>query len=90
MALAVAHHVAVSGIPLPAFLDWVVEIAPRGIVEFVPPDDPMLAGMIASRGLALRDYSREAFLARLGALARVERCETLTESGRLLAVYDRG
>ena len=29
----------------------------------MPPDDPMLAGMIRSRGLTLRDYDRETFLA---------------------------
>jgi ribosomal protein L11 methylase PrmA len=88
-ALALAHHVALSGIPLASFLDWVVEIAPRGIVEFVPPQDPMLAGMLESRRMTLNGYDREIFLERLGALARIEHCETVTGSGRLLAIYDR-
>ena len=90
LCLALLHHLVLSeGVPLAAALRSVVRLAPRGLIEFVPPDDPM-SRRIAGPAERLRHvYDRENFLAELSSLATVERQTELTSTGRLLVEYSR-
>lgn len=90
LALAVIHHLAIGrNIPLPEILDWLVGLAPRGVVEFVPKDDPMVQRMLLLREDIFDDYSYEIFRRLLSDRASIIGEETVSASGRVLVRYDR-
>jgi ribosomal protein L11 methylase PrmA len=90
LALAFVHHLAIGrNIPLDWVLQWLVDLAPRGLIEFVPKDDPTVRRMLALREDIFDDYSEAAFATSLGRLARIERVEAISQSGRKVYWYDR-
>jgi len=89
MALAIIHHLVFSAnVPLPKALAWITSLAPRGLIEFVPPDDVQVQSMLARRSAA-HPYDRDLFVTTLGEIATIERTKTLGASGRELFWYDR-
>jgi ribosomal protein L11 methylase PrmA len=90
LCLALLHHLVLArSLPLSQVLDWLISLAPKGVVEFVPRDDPMALQLIAFKPRVPPDYTRESFLAMLGSRAQVVREEVVTQSGRLLVAYTR-
>ena len=90
LALAFTHHLAIGrNVPLDDVLRWLVSLAPRGLVEFVPKDDPTVGLMLSSREDIFRDYNEENFSAALRRCARIDASETISASGRRLFAYDR-
>ena len=91
LALAVVHHLCVGrGLPLNDAVTWLIDMAPCGVIEFVPKGDPMIREMLALRDDIFSDYSDEAFDAALSSNARVVESETITKDGRRLVWFDRG
>ena len=89
LGLAVIHHLAIGrNIPLPDILDWVIGLAPRGVVEFVPKDDPMVQRMLLLREDIFDDYAYETFRSLLSDRASIIGEETVSSSGRVLVRYD--
>jgi ribosomal protein L11 methylase PrmA len=89
LALALVHHLAVAeNVPLPALVRWLVGVAPRGVVEFVGKEDPMVREMLAVRSDIFPDYRLETFLELLGSEARVVRHEPIAQRDRHLIEYD--
>ncbi len=90
LALAFTHHLAIGrNVPLDDVLVWLVSLAPAGLVEFVPKDDPTVRLMLTSREDIFHDYSEENFSAALGRCARIDAAETISASGRRLFSYVR-
>jgi ribosomal protein L11 methylase PrmA len=90
IAFAVLHHISVGrNVPLADAVACLVEAAPRGLIEFVPPGDPLLDKLLTLKSARPVDYSEEAFFRALGARSRIVRRKRLPDSGRILAVYDR-
>lgn len=90
IALALVHHIAIGrNVPLGDVVTWLVSLAPKGVIEFVPKDDPMVRELLKNREDIFNTYSKETFLNALGRVARVSDTETVTRSGRLLARFDR-
>jgi ribosomal protein L11 methylase PrmA len=90
IALAVLHHLCIGrNVPLPAAVDWLVGMAPTGVIEFVPKADPMVRVMLAQRRDVFDAYDAVAFEAALAARARIGARQTVTDGGRLLVAYDR-
>jgi ribosomal protein L11 methylase PrmA len=90
IAFAVLHHVSVGrNVPLADAVAGLVEAAPRGVIEFVPPGDPLLDRVLGLKSARPIDYSEQAFFRALGARSRIVRRTRLPDSGRMLAVYDR-
>jgi SAM-dependent methyltransferase len=88
IALAFVHHLAIGrNVPLESVLQWLVSLAPCGVVEFVAPDDPTVLRMLAFRGSAPREYSRAAFEQALWRVATISAREVVTEAGRTLYAY---
>ncbi len=78
-----------GGVPLPAALRAIVGLAPRGLIEFVPPDDPM-AKRIAGPAERLRHpYDLATFETELSRLADLGHRTYLTSTGRLIIEYSR-
>jgi len=72
LALAVIHHLCIGrNIPLRSAVHWLAGLAPRGIIEFVPKADAMVAQMLSARDDVFGDYDLEHFLAHLGEVATV-------------------
>jgi ribosomal protein L11 methylase PrmA len=90
LALAVIHHLVIThNIPLDQLLDWIVNLAPRGVIEFVPKSDPMVQSLLRHREDIFSDYTKESFLNRVDSKAVIVKTETVSSSGRLLAWYER-
>jgi ribosomal protein L11 methylase PrmA len=90
LALAVIHHLAIArNVPLAMAVDWLVGLAPAGIIEFPGKGDPMVQALLANRVDIFPDYGEEAFLAHVGARAAVTGQCRLGDNGRLLIRYDR-
>ena len=90
LALALVHHIAIThNVPLERVIDWLVKLAPAGVIEFVPKQDDMVKKLLSLRDDIFHDYSPELFIHHLRARARIARKETLPRSGRILVIYQR-
>jgi ribosomal protein L11 methylase PrmA len=90
LALAVLHHLALArNVPLAWALDWVVGLAPRGVVEFVPPDDPMAVQLLGRRSADALGYSEASFVHHLSQRAAIRESTALPGSGRRLYAFER-
>ena len=64
VALALVHHLAIgNNVPLEAIAEFFAALGPELIVEFVPKEDPMVAGMLAHRRDVFVDYTIDGFRA---------------------------
>jgi hypothetical protein len=90
MALALLHHLVFGhNVPLPQAVAWLVGLAPRGLIEFVPPEDVQVRRMLARRTGRVHRYDRDLFAESLSKLARVQRSKVLGASGREVFWYER-
>lgn len=90
LALAVLHHLAIGrNIPLPDAVDWLIDMAPQGVIEFVPKSDPMVQRLLALRADIFTDYDEPSFIAAVERRARIQATKALSEGGRLLLWYER-
>jgi ribosomal protein L11 methylase PrmA len=90
IALAFIHHIAIGrNIPLDMALDWLIAMAPVGVIEFPPKSDPMVQKLLSQREDIFPDYEEASFVSLIEQRARIVRSEHLSEGGRLLVCYDR-
>jgi hypothetical protein len=87
LALAVVHHLVIGrNIPLASFVDWLADLDARVVLEFVPPDDPMVVALTANKKPheIHRDYT-EAWLRRyLNGRFVIEQEQAVPAGGRRL------
>ena len=87
LCLALVHHLAISGnVSLAMIADWLADVAPAGIVEFVPKEDPMVQRLLATRKDVYPTYTQPEFEASLERRFRIEEWAPLPESPRCLYV----
>jgi hypothetical protein len=90
LALALVHHLVLGrNLPMGQVVEWLTTVAPRGIVEFVPKEDPMARQLLALKPDLAPEYTAEQFGNALSARARVSRREQVTTSGRILFAFER-
>jgi ribosomal protein L11 methylase PrmA len=90
LALALIHHLAIAhNIPLDQLLNWIIALAPEGVIEFVPKSDPMAQSLLRHRDDIFPDYTKEACLNYLDRKARIIDTEIVSSTGRLLVSYRR-
>lgn len=90
LALAVIHHLAIAkNVPLDMAVDWLMGLAPAGVIEFPSKADPMVQQLLKHRPDIFPDYTEEAFIAHVGARGSIVRQERLGETGRLIISYTR-
>ena len=91
IGLALIHHLAIArNLPLADVIGWLVDMAPQGIIEFVPKKDAMVQRLLQMREDLFADYDRATFEKYLGSRARILKSETVSASGRVLYWFDRG
>ncbi|MDH3503144.1 MAG: class I SAM-dependent methyltransferase [Nitrospirota bacterium] len=89
-ALALVHHLAIArNIPLVQVVNWLISLAPQGVIEFVPKNDPMVQELLSLRQDIFPDYTFENFIALLKEKAVVVKIETVSKSGRMLVWFTR-
>ena len=90
VALAFIHHIAIGrNVPLEMVVDWLIDMAPVGVIEFPPKSDPMVRCLLSQRDDIFPDYDEAHFRAAVERRARIVEAEHLSENGRLLVWYDR-
>ena len=90
VALAFIHHLAIArNVPLGATIDWIMNVAPVGVIECPPKSDPMVQQLLSRREDIFPDYTEAHFLAEVGKRGRVTASQHLTDGGRLMVAYDR-
>ncbi|EKD69787.1 MAG: hypothetical protein ACD_46C00726G0004 [uncultured bacterium] len=90
IALAFIHHLAIAkNVPLFQLVNWLVDIAPQGVIEFIPKEDPTIVKMLSLREDIFIDYHQNVFESLLIACARIVKKEIISKSGRILYWYDR-
>lgn len=90
LALAVTHHLAITrNIPLSSIIDCLLNLAPEGLIEFVPKHDPQLQRLLSLRKDIFEDYSEEIFLNAIQQKATIVKKEIVSDSERLMVWYKR-
>ena len=90
IALALIHHMSIGrNVPLAEAVAWLVGLAPRGVIEFVPRKDPMFQELLRFREDVFPNYTQENFLRELQTLASIKRSQTSSSTGRLLVEFSR-
>jgi SAM-dependent methyltransferase len=79
LALALVHHVAITGnVPVAEFLDWLRSLDCALVIEFPDRDDPMVQRLLSGKAEAANpDYDRATFERALGERFAIERTERL-------------
>ncbi len=88
LCLALVHHLAIGGgLPLPRFLDWLKGAGDRGVVEFVPKDDPQCRDLLRWRKDVFPGYTVDGFEAELARRFSVVERAVLPGTSRILYAY---
>lgn len=89
VALAFIHHIAIGrNVPLDMATDWLVSLAPTGVIEFPHKADPMVQTLLAQREDIFPDYEKDNFERLLGSRARIVKAVDVLPT-RTLYWYDR-
>jgi ribosomal protein L11 methylase PrmA len=89
LALAIVHHLALSGnVPLAQILDWITGLAPTGVIEFVPKGDSTVQIMLRHREDIFPSYTQTVFESLLQEKAPIMTREVLP-NGRVLYAFGR-
>ena len=90
LALAFEHHLAIGkNIPLPQVINWIVSLAPNGIIEFIDKNDPTIKTMLSMREDIFHNYSQKYFEDALLQQANIIETCNVTGDGRTLYWYKR-
>jgi len=90
IALAFIHHIAIGkNVPMDMAVDWIISLAPCGIIEFPPKSDPMVQRLLGNRDDIFPNYTEDNFIAAVAKRAKILDRNTISKSGRFLVTYDR-
>jgi ribosomal protein L11 methylase PrmA len=90
LALAVLHHLAIGrNVPLGEAVRWISSLAPTGIIEWVPKNDPQILRMLSLREDIFEQFTEAAFEQSLRVHAEIVNVQNVPGSGRRLYWYRR-
>ena len=89
LALAFEHHLAIKNIPLEDTINWLINLAPRGLIEFVPKNDETIQKMLKFKGDIFPDYNENNFRDFIEKKAKIISISQVTSSGRKIYEYRR-
>lgn len=88
ISLAFLHHICIGRqVPLAWAIDWLLRLAPCGVIEFVTEDDPMVKKMCALKTSVTTDYNATAFLDYMQSKTTIVHSERLASGTRILVHY---
>ena len=90
LSLAFEHHLAIAkNIPLDQVIEFLTNIAPRGLIEFVPKNDCTVKKMISLKGDIFKDYNEENFKNLLSKTSKIVSEKIVSSSGRKILNFQR-
>ena len=90
IALAFEHHLAIAkNIPLKDVVEWIVSLAPKGLIEFVPKNDDTIKKMLEFKGDIFPNYTEENFQKFLQNKSKIVSSTKISNSGRIIYEYER-
>lgn len=90
IALAFIHHLAIAkNIPLAELIDWLINIAPQGVIEFIPKDDSTIVKMLSLREDIFSEYHQDYFELLLLKKAKIIKQQCISAEGRTLYWYEK-
>lgn len=90
IALAFEHHLSIAkNIPLDKVVEWIMKLAPRGLIEFVPKNDETIKKMLEIKGDIFPNYSEETFKESISNKGKILSVSKISESGRVIYEYER-
>ncbi len=90
LALAVLHHLVIGrNVAMAQAVEWLLALAPSGVIEFVPKQDPMVQRMLAHREDIFPNYHIDAIRHELARRGRIVSEQTVSSSGRTLFEFQR-
>lgn len=88
IALALVHHLVIGHhLIFSEVVNWLLSLAPVGVIEFIPKTDPAIQRMLALRDDLFVEYSQASFVALLQEKAEIIQSEVISDSGRCLYWY---
>ena len=88
LALALIHHIAISGnVPLARATEWLTGLGKAGVIEFVPKSDPMVQRLLQLREDIFPDYEEAHFLEALKKHADITDVSHVPDSDRKLVRF---
>lgn len=89
LALALVHHLAIGNdVPLDQVMATLAGYGRQVIIEWVPPEDPKVRTLLATRPERAGGYLREAFDDAVAAVGRVVASEPVAGTGRVLLLVE--
>ncbi|WP_394727069.1 class I SAM-dependent methyltransferase [Altererythrobacter sp. GH1-8] len=90
VALAFIHHLAIAkNVPLDMAVDWLMAMAPQGVIEFPGKGDAMVQRLLSTREDIFPNYTLEAFRACVERRGRIVKEHRIASSERYLVQYER-
>ncbi len=90
LALAFLHHIIIGkNVPIEQAIEWLVTLAPSGVIEFVPKNDPMVKLLLANRVDIFPKYNIEFFRNELSRHVSIINELVISSSGRTLFEFKR-
>ena len=90
IALAFEHHLAIAkNIPLENLIDWFLDIAPKGLIEFVPKEDETIKIMLSFRKDIFEEYTEDNFKKILLKKAKIIKINNIENSLRKIYEYEK-
>lgn len=87
LALALVHHMAISGnVPLKNFIDMLSSLANGGVVEWVDKTDPMIQALLKNRRDVFDEYTWDNFKHLLGQSFNIEKVTKIGDGRRRLCL----
>jgi ribosomal protein L11 methylase PrmA len=90
LALALVHHLIIGrNIPLDQVVNWIVSLAPAGVIEWVEKTDPTVVKMLRLREDIFISYNRGEFERALSRVAQIRESTEVAQTGRMLYWFER-
>jgi len=90
IALAFEHHLCIGkNIPLNGVIKWLVSLAPKGLIEFVPKNDETIKKMLEFKGDIFPNYTETYFEKCLLNNAEIISKDVVSNSKRTIYEYKR-
>ncbi|MEO8062360.1 MAG: class I SAM-dependent methyltransferase [Pseudomonadota bacterium] len=90
LCLALIHHLVLGdGVPLELAVQGIVALAPAGIIEFVPLEDPMARRIAGLPERLIHRYDLATFMSSLSGIAEIKNSVRISDHGRVLVEYRR-
>ncbi len=89
LALALIHHICIAkNVPLEMFVKFLSKLAPRGVLEWVEKDDPMVSFLLKNREDIFLNYKWDTFETILNKYFVIRKIEKINSGYRRLCWLD--